>query len=247
MINSILSLINSFRYKPTRDMAGLTVVVFGASGKIGSVITNYFVDKGANIALFGRDINKLSRVVVDKSKNERIFTHAGDICDEIELNKFLNLTIKKFVKIDAVVNTVGLFNQKLISEVNGSDIDSMYNSNFKSVAIPSAVALKVLKSGSTIINFGSYITKNKNVGHGKSLYLSFKLAVEGFCRVLADEAKAKGVRVVCLEPATISNFVTKDFLKYINPYTIAEMIEFILRFKNVDFGVVPFKSVDQKI
>ena len=247
MINSILNLVNSFRYKPTRDVVGLTVVVFGASGKIGSVLTNYFVDKGANIALFGRDENKLGHVVIDKQEKEKVIIHSGDICDEKQVEKFFNLVNQKFGKIDAVVNAVGLFNQKLISEVNSRDIDLMYNANFKSVAIPSAVALKVLKSGSTIINFGSYIAKNKNVGKGKSLYLAFKLALEGFCKVLADESKTKGIRVVCLEPATVSNFVTKDFLNYLNPYSLAEMIEFIIKFKNIDFGTIPFKSINQKI
>ena len=76
MINSILNLVNSFRYKPTRDVVGLTVVVFGASGKIGSVLTNYFVDKGANIALFGRDENKLGHVVIDKQEKEKVIIHS---------------------------------------------------------------------------------------------------------------------------------------------------------------------------
>ncbi len=244
MKNLIINLFNKLRHVPSQDMSELVIVIFGGSGKIGSVIANYFIDKGAKIALFGRDMNKL-RSVIDLNSKDKVLLYQGDILNEKEIYLFFEKAKRIFGKINAVVNTVGEFSELKIDEISSKSIDQMCNSNFKSVAIPSKVAISVLEKGATVVNFGSYIVNNKNVGSGKALYLAFKSALDGFSRVFLVEAKKKGIRVVCLEPATVSNFLTKDFLKYINPNTLAEMIEFILKFKNIDFATIPFKSVNQ--
>lgn len=244
MKNLIINLFNKLRHVPSQDMSELVIVIFGGSGKIGSVVANYFIERGARIALFGRDTNKL-RSVIDLNSKDKVLLHEGDILNEKEIYLFFEKTNRTFGKINAVVNTVGEFSELKIDEISSKSIDQMCNSNFKSVVIPSKVALSILEKGTTVVNFGSYIVNNKKVGSGKALYLAFKSALDGFSRVFSVEAKKKGIRVVCLEPATVSNFVTKDFLKYINPNTLAEMIEFILKFKNIDFGTMPFKSINQ--
>ncbi len=244
MKNLIISLFNKLRHVPSQDMSELVMVIFGGSGKIGSVIANYFIEKGVRIALFGRDMNKLSSVIDIKNK-DRVLLYEGDILNEKEIYLFFEKTKRTFGKINAVVNTVGEFSEFEISEISSKSIDQMCNSNFKSVVIPSKVAINVLEKGTTVVNFGSYIVNNKNVGSGKALYLAFKSALDGFSRVFSVEAKKKGIRVVCLEPATVSNFATKDFLKYINPNTLAEMIEYVIKFKDIDFGIMSFKSVNQ--
>lgn len=246
MKDLIINLFNKFRYTPSLDMKGMVIVIFGASGKIGKVLTNYFLEKGAKLALFGRDMSKLKNIL-NVNYNDKVILYSGDISNEHDLNNFIINTKNKFGNINAVINTVGLFSELNIEEINSKSIDQMCDSNFKSVVIPSKVAMLNLSRGSTIVNFGSYIVKNKNIGSSKSLYLAFKSALDGFSRVFTVEAKKYGIRVVCVEPATVSNFISKDFLKYINPYSLAELIEFILKFKDIDFGVLPFKSVKQNI
>lgn len=246
MKNLIINIVNRIRYKPSRDMSGLVIVFFGATGKVGSVLASYFYDKGASIALFGRDSLKLKRSITNFSSESGLL-FSGDVCDEIQVKRFLLKVIEKFGKIDAIVNSTGQFDALNIKDITSKSIDQAYEANFKSIVIPSKVALSILRKGSTIINFGSYIVKNKNVRKGKALYVAFKSAVDGFSRVFSIEANTKGIRFICLEPATISNFVTKDFLYYINPFRLAELIEYVLKFEDIDFGVMTIKSVNQKI
>lgn len=90
-----------------RDFNGKTVLVTGATGLIGNVLTKKLLEQGAAVYAVGRRMSKLSEVFKDYADNDQLFLCESDVSDELPC---------KEVYFDYIFHAAGPISGRLIKE-----------------------------------------------------------------------------------------------------------------------------------
>lgn len=253
MLKQLTQLVSSFVKSPIyvspsgEKLDGYVVVITGASGNLGKGIAEALYKEGASLALISRNTNNL-KDSLGWDPRRTLFLNA-DCTKEQDVNRAVDETLKKYGKIDACINCIGHFLYKSFRETSIEDYESVMDNNLRTTFIMAKAVIPVLRKNKDglIINFGSKISHNTNITPHKVLYAAAKYAVEGFSFALNKELKPYGIRVVCLMPATVQTFVSLHPENYLSPYDVASIVLMIIKFKDIDFESIVFKSVKQNI
>jgi 3-oxoacyl-[acyl-carrier protein] reductase len=155
--------------------------------------------------LFGRDEEALKKVeekVKSKNVNSEIFT--GDVADENFVRESVKVILKKYEKIDHLINNAGTRVFKKIAEASLDDFKKQVEANLYGVfnftheVLPSMIERK---SGS-IINIASLAGKN-SFATG-AMYSATKHAVLGFTKSLMLEVREYNIRVASVCPGSVN-------------------------------------------
>ena len=133
------------------NLRGKTVVVTGAAGGMGlatiSLLLKYNVD------ILALDIQKPNKKLL---QNKRVTYRQIDLVNELELTRTIKEFIKKYKRIDYLVNTTGvLWFGKDVSAVD-LDLrvwDQVFNINLKTMVLLSKLIIPVMKKN----KFGSMV------------------------------------------------------------------------------------------
>jgi NAD(P)-dependent dehydrogenase (short-subunit alcohol dehydrogenase family) len=189
------------------------IISAGASG-IGWAITKICISRGAIIYLCDINHKAINKVKKHRLYNKKIFTSEVDASNEIEVINFFDSFKKKFKKLDALINNVGI--QGPTGNIESLDSNQWENTlhvnvnshfYFSKQAIP---LLKKSKSGS-IINISS--------GAGimgfplRSPYAASKWAIVGMTKTLAMELGKYKIRVNAICPGTIKGERMKKVIR----------------------------------
>lgn len=253
MINQLKDFVFSLLNRQTINLVSdeslkdQVIIISGASKGIGKDVAKVLYEQGANVVLFSRNLEELKKVFADFEHN-RIMLLKADVSSYNEIMNVVKTTIKKFGKIDVLINNAGLFKGDYIEDISEEDWDKLISVNIKGVFLMSKAVIPFMKSrkAGLIINIGSRISHNTNIQAKKVLYATTKFAVEGFSKALNDELKW-GIRVVCLMPGTVNTFRSYTPQKYLSSYSIGQLVSTIIKLKEVDFEGLIFKSKLQEL
>jgi len=179
------------------------IISAGASG-IGWAITKVCVAKGASVYLCDIDPKAINKVKKHPSYNKRIFVSEVDASDETEVIDFFQLVKKKFKKLDALINNVGIAGPTgTIEKLDSNEWENTLHVNINSHFYFNKLAIPLLKKSKTssIINISS--------GAGimgfplRSPYSASKWAVVGMTKTLAMELGKYKIRINAICPGTI--------------------------------------------
>jgi len=189
------------------------IISAGASG-IGWAITKICVARGALAYLCDVDSKAISKVKKHPSYNKRIFVSQTDASDETEVIDFFHKIKKKFKKLDALINNVGVAGPTgTIEKLDSSEWENTLHINVNSHFYFTKQAIPLLKKSKTssIINISS--------GAGimgfplRSPYAASKWAVVGVTKTLAMELGKYNIRVNAICPGTIKGDRMKSVIK----------------------------------
>ena len=179
------------------------VISAGAAG-IGWSIAKTCVSKGALVYLCDVDQKSINKAKKHPSYNKRIFISQIDASNEIEVIGFFQIIKKKFKKLDALINNVGIAGPTgTIEKLESSEWENTLHVNVNSHFYFNKQAIPLLKKtrSSSIINISS--------GAGilgfplRSPYAASKWAVVGMTKTLAMELGKYKIRVNAVCPGTI--------------------------------------------
>ena len=110
--------------------------------------------------------------------------------------------VKRFGRIDVVVNNAGYANVAPIETGDDADFRTQFETNFWGVYNVSKGVIPQLRTqrGGTIVQFSS-IGGRVGGSPGIASYQAAKFATDGFSRVLAAETAPFGIRVMVVEPS----------------------------------------------
>lgn len=214
MSNVDLELSNLFSLK---EKVG---IVIGASGALGSAIARGLAHYGADLALIGRDEEKLETVrnSVSSLKRKALKIRA-DVTIQTEVDDLVALVLKEFGRIDILVNVQGINIRKLIEELSLKEWQEVIDSNLKSVFLCCKAVGKIMvgqKSGK-IVSFSSTAGKVA-YDKGYTAYSPSKAGVEALTRVLASEWGKYNINVNAIAPYFIRSRLTEQVLQDRNFY-----------------------------
>lgn len=178
------------------------VLITGASSGIGADTAYQFARLGANVVIVGRNIDRL-RAVADEIKESRYpeaFAIVADVTKDAE--RIIDDTIRKFGKLDVLVNSAGIIRRNPIAGFDINVFDDVINSNVRSVIILTKHAIPHLKkTKGNIVNVSSI--GGLRPYEGLSAYCTSKAAIEMMTQCMALELGSAGVRVNAVCPGLI--------------------------------------------
>lgn len=177
-------------------------LITGGTSGIGFAIAKLFSEQGAKVVI-ASDKSKNGNDIAKSISSDCIFIQT-DVREESQVKKLISETIKKFGKLDILVNSAGVYSssQSDISQMPTVDFDSIMNINFKGVFLTTKFAIpELLKTKGNIINISSTlgIVPEKE----SAIYCASKSAVIMFSKCIALQFSEKGLRVNSICPGPI--------------------------------------------
>ncbi|KAK9502590.1 hypothetical protein O3M35_011336 [Rhynocoris fuscipes] len=185
------------------NFCGKVVLLTGASSGIGAVTALEFARLGASLALTGRNVKNLQNVAEKckgvSSNGEEPFTVVGDLTKEEDTIKIIEETMKKFKKLDVLVNNAGILETGTIENTSLEQYDRVFNANVRSMYHLTMLAVPhLIKTKGNIVNVSS--VNGIRSFPGVLAYCMSKSAVDQFTRCIALELASKQIRVNSVNP-----------------------------------------------
>uniref|UniRef100_A0A023F8F0 Putative dehydrogenase n=1 Tax=Triatoma infestans TaxID=30076 RepID=A0A023F8F0_TRIIF len=185
------------------NFCGKIVLITGASSGIGASTALAFARLGASLALTGRNNINLENVAEKckgvSSKGEKPFTVVGDLTKEEDTKRIFEETVKRYNKLDVLVNNAGIIETGSIENTSLEQFDRLFNTNVRSIYHLTMLAVPYLiKSKGNIVNVSS--VNGIRSFPGVLSYCMSKAAVDQFTNCIALELAPKQVRVNSVNP-----------------------------------------------
>jgi NAD(P)-dependent dehydrogenase (short-subunit alcohol dehydrogenase family) len=185
-------------------LAGRVAVISGGDSGIGRAIALAFANEGADVAILYLNEHRDARETVRAIENagRRALAISGDIGSEAFCKRAIARVMKKFGRLDIVVNNAGEQHpQDKVEKISARQLERTFRTNVFSFFYLTKAALPQLKKGSTIINTTS-VTAYRG---SPSLidYSATKGAIVSFTRSLAHSFVKRGIRVNAVAPGPI--------------------------------------------
>jgi len=186
-----------------REIAGLRVVVTGASGGIGEALARELANRGASVLVTARREEPL-RQLVDGLRSAGRSAHyvVGDVSDPAVRREILEAAQSQLGGLDVLVNNAGVGAFGLFAEADEARLRRVMEVDFFAMAELTRSALPLLRAGRTpaIVNIASIL------GHRgiplASEYCAAKFAVRGFSESLRTELAPDGIDVLVVSPGS---------------------------------------------
>jgi NAD(P)-dependent dehydrogenase (short-subunit alcohol dehydrogenase family) len=184
-------------------LAGQVAVVVGSARGIGEAIAHRFAAEGASLVLVDLEKMKpqLDEVVQSITQmGAKAITVVADCTDDIQVNQVVDETMRRWGRIDVLVNSAGLRGPLVpVQDITEQEWDSVLAVNLKAVFLCCRGVLKVMmkqKSGSIVSISG---TAGKEGMALRGSLCAAKWGLLGLTQTIAKEAGPYGIRanVIC--------------------------------------------------
>ncbi|MCS7141759.1 MAG: SDR family oxidoreductase [Candidatus Nitrosocaldus sp.] len=187
------------------------VLVTGASRGIGEATARVMAENGAKVAMLARDFERL-RTVASRIDGDTLPIKA-DVTQEGDVQAAMNTVLKKYDRIDVLVNNVGYINDPTpFHMMHDEDWDSLININLVSTLRMTRAVLPVMmdQRNGCIINISS-VAGIKAYRIPLSVYNAVKSGIIMFTKSIALEYASYNIRCNCVCPGTVRS-------KFLEPY-----------------------------
>jgi len=197
------------------DLHGMTALVTGASGGIGSAIAIALARQGARIAISGSNAQKLRlfREQLDEHTPQHLqeVDHVAITCDLANaeaVEKLVPAAVDTLGKLDILVNNAGITRDNLAMRMKDEEWDAVIKVNLEAAFRLMRAATKPMMKA----RFGRIITITSVVGStgnpGQMNYAAAKGGLTAMSKSLAQEIASRGITVNCVAPGFIRTAMT---------------------------------------
>ena len=192
------------------DLSGMTALVTGASGGIGSSIARCLARQGARLALSGSNSAKL-RAFRDELNSEFGHDHVEITCDlsnTTQVEELIPAAVDTFGGLDILVNNAGITRDNLAMRMKDDEWEAVIRINLEAVfRLMRAAARPMMKA-----KYGRIITVTSVVGAtgnpGQVNYAAAKAGLVGMTKSYAQEVATRGITANCVAPGFIRTAMT---------------------------------------
>ena len=192
-------------YKGAGKLNKKVALITGGDSGIGRAVAVLFAREGADVAFTyleqeKRDAKETQRAI--EAEGRQAFAMLGDVTNPRVCRNLVARTVKKFGKLDILVNNAAFQqHQSDLEDLTEKQWDRTFKTNIYGYFYMTKAALPHLQEGSAIVNTGS-IT---GLEGSKELldYSATKGAIHAFTKSLAQNLVERGVRVNCVAPGPV--------------------------------------------
>lgn len=190
------------------DLTGMTALVTGASGGIGSAICHALAAQGARLAVSGSNVEKLEAFRASLGGD-----HVAIPCnlsDKDSVEALVPAALEQLGKIDILVNNAGVTRDNLTMRMKDEEWDDVIRINLESTFRLMRAATKPMMKA----RFGRIITITSVVGTtgnpGQANYAASKGGLTAMTKAIAQELASRNVTANCVAPGFIATAMTED-------------------------------------
>lgn len=184
-------------------LKGKVAIVTGGTRGIGYAIVKKFLDNGATVILCGSRKETADKAVASLKKKNSDYNVEGifpDLSNYQSVETSIKDIVKKYGKIDIVVNNAGISASQPLYDYKPEDFDKLMTLNVNSCFYTTRAAAPIMKEngGGVILNTSSMVSI-----HGQPAgvaYPTSKFAVNGMTLSLARELAKDNIRVNAVAP-----------------------------------------------
>jgi 3-oxoacyl-[acyl-carrier protein] reductase len=187
-----------------------TAFVTGGSQGIGRACAIVLAESGADVAVGGRNQEKLKEVVGEiEALGRKGKAVPLDVTDAVQVKAAFAELVKAFGRLDILVNNAGITKDTLLLRMKPEDWDVVLNTNLKGAFLCTQEAIKLMlrQRYGRIINISSVVGHSGNAGQAN--YVASKAGLEGFTRSVAQEVASRNVTVNAIAPGFIDTAMTQ--------------------------------------
>ncbi|SFP39830.1 3-oxoacyl-[acyl-carrier-protein] reductase [Sphingomonas rubra] len=188
------------------DLTGMTALVTGASGGIGSAIARGLAARGARLAVSGSNADKLESFRSGLGGDHVALT--CDLSDAGQVDALVPEAVKVLGKLDILVNNAGVTRDNLAMRMKDDEWDQVIRVNLEAAfRLIRAAAKPMMKA-----RFGRVVSITSVVGQtgnpGQANYAASKAGLVGMSKALAQELASRNITVNCVAPGFIRSAMT---------------------------------------
>lgn len=183
------------------------IIITGASSGLGMEIANNLSKYDAKIIVCARNLKKLKKNFHHK---KNILYKKVDVSDSKEIKKFIKIVLKKFKRVDILINNAGTAKKNYIDNIEDKNIYKTINTNLIAPFFFLKYLIPVMKKN----NYGRIVNISSggaiNCVSKYSLYSASKAGLNTLAKSVTNEVKTYNIKINTLSPGPIK---TKLFPK----------------------------------
>jgi len=189
------------------DLSGMTALVTGASGGLGSAIARALSAQGARLAVSGSNVDKLERF-----RGELGGDHVALPCNLGEgaaVDQLVPQAVEALGgKLDILVNNAGVTRDNLLMRMKDDEFEEVLRINLEAAfRLMRAAARPMMKA-----RFGRIISVTSVVGvtgnPGQANYVASKAGLIGMTKAVAQELASRSITVNAVAPGFMASAMT---------------------------------------
>ena len=189
------------------DLSGMTALVTGASGGLGSAIVKALVAQGATVAVSGSNEAKLKDFAA--GIGDKAIPLTCNLSDRAAVDALVPAAVEALGgKLDIIVNNAGITRDNLAMRMKDEEFTDVLKVNLEaSFRIMRAAMKPMMKARfGRIINITSVVGVTGNPGQAN--YVASKAGLIGMSKAFAQEVASRGITVNCVAPGFMTSAMT---------------------------------------
>lgn len=189
------------------DLSGMTALVTGASGGLGSAIARALASQGARLALSGSNVEKLERF--REGLGGEHVALGCNLSDGSAVDQLVPSAVEALGgKLDILVNNAGVTRDNLLMRMKDDEFEEVIRINLEAAfRLMRASAKPMMRA-----RFGRIISITSVVGvtgnPGQANYVASKAALIGMTKSVAQELASRGITVNAVAPGFMTSAMT---------------------------------------
>jgi 3-oxoacyl-[acyl-carrier protein] reductase len=189
------------------DLSGMSALVTGASGGLGSAIAKSLAAQGARLALSGSNQAKLEAFAKELGGNH--VTLVCDLSNSEQVDQLVPRAVEALGQLNILVNNAGVTRDNLAMRMKDEEWDQVIKVNLEASFRLMRAAMKPMMRA----RFGRIISITSVVGvtgnPGQANYVASKAGLIGMSKAFAQEVASRGITVNCVAPGFMTSAMTE--------------------------------------
>src|SRR3954462_2762971 len=189
------------------DLSGMTALVTGASGGLGSSIAQSLAAQGARLAVGGRNVEKLE--AFRSSLGGDHVALPCNLSDGAAVDQLVPQALEALGgKLDILINNAGVTRDNLLMRMKDDEFEDVIRINLEA-------AFRLMRTAATPMmkaRFGRVISVTSVVGvtgnPGQANYVASKAGLIGMTKSVAQELASRGITVNAVAPGFMTSAMT---------------------------------------
>lgn len=180
-------------------LEGVKALITGGSEGIGKALAEGLVAKGADVAITGRNGDKLDATASALG----VQAIQGDVGVEATAVRTMSEFVDRHGRLDILINNAGFGYFAPLVEMDFERFQAVYRTNVYGAFLMAREAAKIFveQQSGNLINIAS--TSGLKGGRGATAYSSSKFALRGMTECWRDELRRHNVRVMLVYPSEV--------------------------------------------
>jgi 3-oxoacyl-[acyl-carrier protein] reductase len=189
------------------DLSGMSALVTGASGGLGSAIAKALAGQGARLAVSGSNVEKLEHFRSGLGGDHVALP--CNLSDGAAVDQLVPQAVDALGgKLDILVNNAGVTRDNLLMRMKDEEFEDVIRINLEAAfRLMRAAARPMMKA-----RFGRIISITSVVGMtgnpGQANYVASKAALIGMTKAVAQELASRGITVNAIAPGFMTSAMT---------------------------------------